>query len=102
MKEWLTRHAKDWAENMARDIKSFRVIWNTIYLALFAFLCIWAALYYPNTSLNTAIFTTGGIVSAIFTGYVWSTTKEKEFQNRPTPLMPNATTSDGSEEDASA
>lgn len=83
MKNWAIRNIQDWANNFVRDLKSIRALWNFLYLALYVFLCVWAALYYAKDSLNTAIVTTGSIVSAIFAAYVWSTTKEKELYSRP-------------------
>lgn len=74
---WIGREGGEFADNLSRDMRSMRALWNIIYLALFAFLCVWAALYHAQNSLNTAIVTTGGLVGTIFTGYVWSKTVEK-------------------------
>jgi hypothetical protein len=59
-----------------RDFRSLRALWNWIYLALYVFLCIWAALFYPK-ALATAIITTGTLVGTIFTVYVASSSYEK-------------------------
>jgi hypothetical protein len=66
----------DFAQNVARDIKSLRALWNWLYLALYAWICVWAVLHYPET-ISTAITVTGGVVSVIFTGYVTTKTYEK-------------------------
>ena len=82
MNKWIVRQIGDWFDNFARDLRSLRALWNYLYLCLYMFLCVWAALYYGKESLNTAIVTTGGLVSAIFTGYVWSKTKEKAMEQQ--------------------
>jgi len=66
----------DLAQNLIRDLKSMRALWNVLYLALYVFLCIWTALHYPE-HLGTAITVTGGVVSVIFSGYVMSRAYEK-------------------------
>lgn len=66
----------DLAQNLVRDFKSLRALWNALYLALYVFLCVWTALNYPE-HLSTAITVTGGVVSVIFSGYVLSKTYEK-------------------------
>lgn len=67
----------DFIQNFIRDLKSLRAVWNYFYLGLYAFLCIWTALYHPE-HLSTAITVTGGIVSVVFTGYVLSKAYEKK------------------------
>ena len=79
---WASRESGEFAANLSRDLRSLRSLFNILYLALYMFLCVWAALYYAKECLNTAIVTTGGLVSAIFTGYVWSKTKERELEHR--------------------
>lgn len=66
----------DLAQNLIRDFKSLRALWNALYLALYVFLCVWTALNHPE-HLSTAISVTGGVVSVIFSGYVLSKTYEK-------------------------
>lgn len=67
----------DFIQNIIRDLKSLRAVWNYFYLALYAFLCVWTAFKHPE-HLSTAITVTGGIVSVVFTGYVLSKTYEKK------------------------
>jgi hypothetical protein len=67
----------DFIQNLIRDLKSLRAVWNYFYLGLYAFLCIWTALRHPE-HLSMAITVTGGIVSVVFTGYVFSKTYEKK------------------------
>jgi hypothetical protein len=66
----------DFAQNLSRDFKSLRALWNWFYLALYAWICVWAVLHYPD-SINTAITVTGSVVSVIFTGYVATRSYEK-------------------------
>ena len=66
----------DIIQNILRDLKSLRAMWNWLYLALYVYLCIWVALHHPD-HLGTALTVTGGIVSVVFTGYVFSKTYEK-------------------------
>jgi hypothetical protein len=80
---WCHREFRETADNLMRDMRSMRALFNYLYLFLYIFLCVWAAVNYAKDSLNTAIVTTGGIVSSIFMAYVWGTTKEKEFGQRP-------------------
>ena len=74
--DWTHEQTRHSANNFMRDFRSLRALWNWVYLALYCFLCIWTALYYPQ-ALITAIITTGGIVGTIFTMYVYSTSQEK-------------------------
>lgn len=75
--KWFSRIVKsDFAQNLSRDFKSLRALWNWFYLALYAWICIWAVLHYPD-SINTAITVTGSVVSVIFTGYVATRSYEK-------------------------
>jgi len=74
---WCHREFREFADNFARDMRSLRALWNWLYMSLYIYLCVWAALYYGKESLNTAIITTGGLVGTIFTAYIWSTTKER-------------------------
>ncbi|HET6456648.1 MAG TPA: hypothetical protein VFI02_19785 [Armatimonadota bacterium] len=73
---WCHKEFRESAENLMRDFRSLRALWNWIYLALYVFLCVWTALYYP-AALPTAIITTGTIVGTIFTVYVASNSYEK-------------------------
>ncbi len=82
---WFHREVQESANNIMRDFRSLRALWNWIYLALYVFLCIWAAVFYPKIALVTAIITTGTIVSVIFTVYVLSTHKEKMNGKRKKP-----------------
>mgnify|MGYP001438198966 CR=1 FL=1 len=70
----------DFIQNIIRDLKSLRAVWNYFYLALYAFLCVWTAFKNPE-HLSTAITVTGGIVSVVFTGYVLSKAYEKKNGN---------------------
>jgi len=66
----------DFAQNLMRDLKSLRTLWNWLYMALYAWICIWTVLYHPD-AISTVVTITGGVVSVIFTGYVLTKTYEK-------------------------
>lgn len=95
---WCHKEFRESAENFMRDFRSLRALWNWIYLALYIFLCIWAALFYPQ-ALATAIVTTGTIVGAIFTVYVASRTYEKVVKMKngfKKPVKPRSPEDEGS------
>jgi len=79
---WIHREFQDSAENLMRDLKSMRALWNWLFLMLYAWVVVWGVLYYPTITIKTAIITTGGIVSWIFTNYVASKTVEKVFNGK--------------------
>lgn len=66
----------DLAQNLMRDLKSMRALWNWIYMALYVWICVWAVLHHPDV-IPTVITVTGGVVSVIFSGYVLSRAYEK-------------------------
>jgi len=66
----------DLAQNLVRDLKSMRALWNWIYMALYAWICVWTVLHHPD-AIPTVVTVTGGVVSVIFSGYILSRTYEK-------------------------
>ena len=66
----------DFAQNLARDFKSLRTLWNWIYMALYVWISVYAVRTYPD-AISTVVTVTGGVVSVIFTGYVFTKTYEK-------------------------
>lgn len=66
----------DLAQNIIRDLKSLRALWNWIYMALYVWICVWTVLHHPDT-IPTVVTVTGGVVSVIFSGYVLSRAYEK-------------------------
>ena len=76
---WGQGQARDTIENFMRDLRSLRALWNWIYMALYVFLCCWGAVNYPKETLTTAIVTTGGIVSWIFSNYIVSAYMDKKL-----------------------
>ncbi len=66
----------DLAQNLIRDLKSLRALWNWIYMALYVWICVWTVLHHPD-AIPTVVTVTGGVVSVIFSGYVLSRTYEK-------------------------
>jgi len=75
---WSTREGSEFANNLSRDLRSLRALWNWIFMALFCWINVWGVLYHPEICLNTSIVTTGGLVSAIFGAYVFSKLSEKK------------------------
>jgi hypothetical protein len=71
-----TVQQSDFVTSWYGHFQSMRVLWNWIYMALYIWISVFAVLHYP-ASINTVVMTTGGIVSAIFTGYVASKTYER-------------------------
>jgi FtsH-binding integral membrane protein len=66
----------DFAQNLMRDLKSLRALWNWIYMGLYVCVCVWTVLKHPDY-IPTVISVTGSVVSIIFTGYVLSKAYEK-------------------------
>lgn len=98
---WAHREFRDFSNNLMRDMRSLRALFNYVYLFLYVFLCVWAALYYGKDHLGTAIMTTGTIVGTIFTVYVWGTNKEKEMGVKPLSMAPPPKKPEAGEEEAS-
>jgi len=90
--KWTSTHVVDYVENLLRDLKSLRALWNWIYLALYTWICIWLVLYYAKECGTTVVVTTGSIVSFIFGAYVTSTYLEKK--NNIQPQIPSPTKRD--------
>jgi len=87
----------DLAQNLIRDLKSMRALWNWIYMALYVWICVWTVLYHPN-AISTVVTVTGSVVSVIFTGYVMSKSYEKVRNGYCQPREP---LSQGDEDGAS-
>lgn len=66
----------DLAQNIIRDLKSLRALWNWIYMALYVWICVWTVLHHAD-AIPTVVTVTGGVVSVIFSGYVLSRAYEK-------------------------
>lgn len=77
----------DLAQNLIRDLKSLRALWNWIYMALYVWICVWTVLYHPN-AISTVVTVTGSVVSVIFTGYVMSKSYEKVRDGYFQPRQP--------------
>lgn len=77
--KWLVDEVMDFFQNMVRDIRSLRSLFNWIYLMLYVWLVWYGATRYKEC-IPTAINATAAIVSAIFAGYVWSKSKDKELE----------------------
>lgn len=97
--KWLVSEVIDLFENLTRDLKSLRSLFNWIYLCLYVWLVWYGATRYKE-SIPTAITATAAIVSAIFAGYVWSKSKDKELEKKSE--TPPKTTKVNAEEDGAS
>ena len=70
----------DFIQNYIRDLKSLRSLWNWIIGILYVWMCIYSVLYYES-AVGTVVTVTGGLMSVIFTNYVWSSYLEKKNGN---------------------
>jgi len=61
----------DFVQNVIRDLKSLKAFWAHAYLLLYAWVCVRAVLHHPE-AIQTVVAVTGGVVSAVFGGYVFS------------------------------
>ena len=73
---WLGDETIEFFQNLARDVRSLRSLLCWVYCFLYIWVAWYALTHYPS-SANTVVMTTGGIVSAIFTGYVFTKSYEK-------------------------
>ena len=73
---WLGDETIDFFQNLARDIRSLRSLLCWVYCFLYMWVVWYCLTHYPE-SANTVVMTTGGIVSAVFGGYVFSKSYEK-------------------------
>lgn len=68
----------DFIENITRDMKSLRVLFVYMTWLLFVYVVLYSLTHYPN-SANTTITIVGGVVSVVFTNYVFSKTTDKKI-----------------------
>lgn len=73
---WLKKEVSDFFNNFSRDVKSLRSVLNWIYCLFYLWVVVYCITHNPS-SMDTAIATTGGVVSIIFTSYVASKSYEK-------------------------
>lgn len=78
-------------QTLMRKLKSHRVIWCYLYLALYLWVVVYAMLKYP-TAVNTIIVTTGGMVSFIFSAYIIGTSYENVNYGKDMTKMTVAST----------
>lgn len=74
--EWLKKELVEFFSNFSKDIRSLRSILNWIYCFFYLWLVHYCVKNSP-ASMDTAIITTGSVVSIIFTSYVFSKSYEK-------------------------
>ena len=73
---WLADEVIEFFQNLSRDLRSIRSLFNYVYLILYVWLVWYGATHYKE-SINTAIMSTATLVGAIFSGYVFSRSYEK-------------------------
>lgn len=73
---WFKKELIEFFSNFSRDIRSLRSILNWIYCFFYLWLVHYCVKNSP-ASMDTAIVTTGSVVSIIFTSYVFSKSYEK-------------------------
>jgi hypothetical protein len=88
----------DLLQNVVRDLKSLKALWSHIFLGMYSWLAVWSALRHPEV-LQTVITITGGVVSAVFAGYVFS--RRSSFRTRSDDYRPPEESSRPSEEEPS-
>lgn len=76
---WASDESRDFVRNVMRDLKSLKALWNYIFLSLYTWVVVWLVLHHGETCGNAAIYTTGGIVTAVLTNYVWASLAEKKM-----------------------
>lgn len=65
------------------DLTDHRRVWNYIFMLLYVFVVIYLVISHPTDCGNTAIVTTGGVVTGIFTNVVWNKAYEKKNKEIP-------------------
>ena len=65
--------------NITRDLKSQRVLWTYFTGILYAFVIVFGVITYPEC-LDTAIQVTGGVLTLVFGGYVFSKQSDKKIE----------------------
>lgn len=55
---------------LGKDFTSLRATWNWVYLALYVFLALYGA-FEVKEAFSTIVTVTGGVVSVLFTNYVF-------------------------------
>lgn len=68
----------DFVRNVVRDLKSLRALWNYIFMALYVWASCYLVLFHAETCGSTVIMSTAGIVSVIFTNYVFSSYMDRK------------------------
>jgi hypothetical protein len=76
------------AQNILRDLKSMKSLWNYLFMILFVWVVVWLVVKHAETCGNTAIVTVGSVVTAIFTNYVWSGHMDKRL-SMTVPAIPD-------------
>ena len=64
--------ARSLSQSIMRDLKSLKALWNYLFLSLYVFISVWLTLYHADACGNAVVYTTGGIVTAVFTNYCWA------------------------------
>jgi 4-hydroxybenzoate polyprenyltransferase len=62
---------KKGAHHLLDELGHHRTVINWVFMFLYIWVVVYSVKHYPE-SVTTAITVTGGLVTAIFTNYVWS------------------------------
>lgn len=81
-KAWCARESQDYIQNLVRDLKSLKSLWNYLILALYTWVCCYLVLFHAETCGTAVVYTTGGLVGTIFTGYILASNAEKKAANQ--------------------
>ena len=84
----------DFAQNLARDLKSLRAGWTHVYLTIYAYIAVWSVHHFPE-AVPTVVTVTGGVVSAIFAGYVLTKRASRSPSTSAQPQQQSSEDQDG-------
>lgn len=66
----------------AEDLRSMRIIWIWLLLALWFWVVIWGMLYYPKYLGITIVITLGGMITIVINVYIFSKGHEKSLEHK--------------------
>jgi len=99
--KWGHKEFCESAENFARDLRSTRILWAWVFLALYVWESVWGMLFHAKELGAMIIGTTGGMASWIITNYVVSSHMDKRLAKQVPGLTvgPEAPAASGEEGD---
>jgi len=93
---WLLNHLDKFSNRLVRELAESRSMLNWVYCTCYLAL-VWYCVITNPSSMNTAIVTTGTLVGAIFTSYVFGQSYEKVVRIRTNGAQPKPETGDESD-----